>query len=186
MVEPWKVEGNPWGTESKFITWIRGVLRKGWSKHPLKIEYIKRYRKRIKNPNEKASKRFPEVWGMTCECCKVDTVQAEIEIDHKGEQGKFTTLSEIYGYAKHLFMIDYDSIRAVCKNCHRIISQSQRSGVSFEEAKTEKFVILFAKLPAATQVEILSSLGCKGKTKEARVALYKQLIADGRISIDGR
>lgn len=168
MIEPWKVEGNPWNTEGKFITWIRGVLRKGWSKHPLKIEYIKRYRKRIKNPNEKASKRFPEVWGMTCECCKIDTVQAEIEIDHKGEQGKFTTLSEIYGYAKHLFMIDYDSIRAVCKNCHRIISQSQRSGVSFEEAAIEKQIISI----------------CSGDTAELKIRLSEYGFSEQEMSND--
>lgn len=142
---PWQEDGNPWHNEAKFITWIRGVLRKGWSKHPLKLEYIKRNRKRIKNPNPKASVRFPEVWGMTCEQCGKDHLQANIEIDHRGEQGTFTTMSEIENYARHLFMITYEDIRAVCTQCHKAISYSQKSGMSFEDSVLEKKVIQYIK-----------------------------------------
>lgn len=155
--QPWTESGNPWNTEGKFITWIRGVLRKGWSKHPLKLEYIKRFRKRIKNPNPKG--KVPEVWGMNCEKCKVDTVQANIEIDHKGEQGKFTTMSEIEGYARHLFMITYDDIRAVCKTCHKIISHSQRKDLSFEDAAIEKEVISIMKQPVKEVVDFCQTYG---------------------------
>jgi len=37
--EPKKVwgEGTPWRTKSEFYVWLRGLLRRGWSKHPLRI-----------------------------------------------------------------------------------------------------------------------------------------------------
>ena len=79
-IKPWLEVGSPWKTESAFWGWVRGVLRKGWSKHPIKLEYIKRNRRRIKNPT--GNPRFPEVWGMNCTVCKKDHVQANIEIDH--------------------------------------------------------------------------------------------------------
>lgn len=157
---PWTVEGNPWGNEAKFITWVRGILRKGWSKHPLKIEYIKRNKKRIANTNTKSAKTHPTVWGMKCECCGKDTLQAEIEIDHKGTvQGRFTTMAEIEGYARHLYMIDYESIQSVCKPCHSIISYSQKHNLTFTEAAREKHVIDICKQPVK---EVLAFLEANG------------------------
>lgn len=142
--KPWTVEGVPWKTEASFWAWVRGVLRKGWSKHPVKLEYIKQHRKRIKNP--KLSNRFPEVWGMTCSCCGKDVVQSEIEIDHISETGgKFTCLDDIKEYSAYLFMIDFSSIRAVCKPCHQVITLAQKQGISFEEAQIQKKVIEICK-----------------------------------------
>ena len=155
--QPWLCEGSPWKTESAFWTWVRGVLRKGWSKHPIKLEYIKRHRSRI--PNPKPNKRFPEVWGMICECCKQPTVQTNIEIDHIGEEGTFTGLRDVEGYVAHLFLVDYESLRAVCKPCHKIISYSQRSGMSFADAQIEKEVIDICKRKAKDVVAFCLDYG---------------------------
>lgn len=144
LKQPWEEDGSPWKTESQFLVWVRGVLRKGWSKHPLKLEYIKRFRKRITNP--KNNPRFPEVWGMTCSVCMQDKVQAEIEIDHISETGgTFKKLEDAYDYMKHLFMVNYSKMQAVCKPCHKIINHSQRKGITFEDAALEKKVIEFMK-----------------------------------------
>jgi len=142
--EPWKEEGSPWKSESQFLTWVRGVLRKGWSKHPIKLEYIKRNRKRIKNP--KNNPRFPEVWGMTCGVCQHDKVQAEIEIDHISETGgTFKKLEDAVEYMRHLFMVNFSKMRAVCKDCHKAITLSQRKQISLEDAFSEKKVTEFLK-----------------------------------------
>lgn len=182
MKKPWLEEGSPWKTESSFWGWVRGVLRKGWSKHPIKLEYIKRNRKRIINPKEKARARFPEVWGMTCEVCKTDTVQSEIEIDHIGEQGKFTGLDDIKDYAAHLFLVDFTSLRSVCKPCHKVISYSQKTGLSFEAALAEKRAIDYMK--SHNVKEILDycvgfgynarSLSNAQKRREALVAIFSK------------
>ena len=145
--QPWKVSGVPWKTESSFWVWVRGILRKGWSRHPVKIEYIKVNRKRIKNPNDKSIKKFPEVWGMTCSVCRKDFPQGEIEIDHKGDNATFTGLEDTESYVKHLYLVDFDSLREVCRPCHKIISHSQNMGVSFEEAALLKEVIEICKQP---------------------------------------
>ena len=43
-----------WKTESAYYTWLRGSIRRAmWSKNPVKLEFIKRNRIKIPNPNPK-------------------------------------------------------------------------------------------------------------------------------------
>lgn len=177
---PWAVPGVPWKSEAAFWGWVRGVLRKGWSKHPVKLEFIKRHRKQIDNPNPKGKKAT--VWGMTCcKCCK-DTVQSEIEIDHISETGgTFTGLEDVERYVEYLFLIDFNSIRPVCKTCHAIITLSQRNGTTFEEAALEKKVIEFLKNEKKIVVDFcvangynLSSLTNAAKRRDAVTAIFKE------------
>jgi hypothetical protein len=143
---PWEVDGNPWGNEAKFITWVRGVLRKGWGVHPLKLIYKNERKVKVKNENPRSMKAHPEVFKIQCEKCLSMVSPSQIEIDHEGEyQGKFTCMDDIQGYAEHLYMIDMESIRCVCKTCHKAISHSQKLGVSFEEAVLLKEVIRICK-----------------------------------------
>ncbi len=174
---PWTILPDVWKTESAFWVWVRGVLRKGWSKHPIKLEYIKRYRVKIKNP--KPNKRFPEVWGMICECCKKPTIQTQIEIDHKGEEGHFTGLNDVKDYVAHLFLVDFDSLRAVCKPCHKIISYSQRSGMSFTEASTEKEIIRLMKKENKDELlAILESFGYNAKNAKQRREALREIFQE--------
>ena len=41
-----------WKTESAFMSWLRGGIRRMWSKHPVRIEFMKQNRIRIPNPNK--------------------------------------------------------------------------------------------------------------------------------------
>jgi predicted SAM-dependent methyltransferase len=72
-------------------------------------------------------------------------VQSNIEIDHVGDSGTFTSMSQIQAYAEHLYMVTYDDLRSVCKECHKIINHSQRHGVSFDDASILKEVIRICK-----------------------------------------
>lgn len=174
--QPWLVEGSPWKTESAFWTWVRGVLRKGWSKHPVKILYIQKYRKRITNPVEKNRKRFPECWGMTCEICKKDVAQKDIEIDHIGDSHSFTGLHDVVDYVSHLYLIDFESIRALCKPCHKIVTHSQNKGISFEEAATEKEIIRLMKKDNKDELlAILESFGYNVKNDKQRKQALREI-----------
>jgi hypothetical protein len=157
---PWEVLPSVWKTESSFWVWVRGILRKGWSRHPVKIEYIRLNRKRIINPKEKSRRAHPTVWGMTCEICQKDHAQGDIEIDHKGDSATFTGLSDTESYVKHLYMVDFESLRALCKPCHKIVNHSQRMGVSFKEAAVLKKVVASMKLSVSVQQALLSGYGC--------------------------
>jgi hypothetical protein len=175
--KPWLVKGVPWKTESSFWVWVRGGLRKLWSKHPVKIEYIKSNRKRIVNLNERSKKAHPTVWGMTCEICGKDHLQSNIEIDHVGDNATFTGLQDTENYVEHLYLIDFDSLRALCKPCHKIVSYAQNTGMSFEQAAVAKQAIETMKLPVAKVLAILKKAGYTdvsnaAKRKSALIEMY--------------
>lgn len=165
--KPWLCEGSPWKTESAFWVFVRGVLRKGWSKHPIKLEYIKRYRKRIKNPNPKG--KTDTVWGMTCECCGLDTVQKDIQIDHKGDSASFTGLHDAESYIAHLFLIDYTSIRSLCTKCHKIVNNAQSKGLTFEQSRIDKEIIRLMKKESREELlALLQTFNYTDCTNEAK------------------
>ena len=158
---PWKQVPNIWKTESAYWTWMKGVFRHGWNHHPVKIEYIKKYRKLIPNPNKKGKKQ--EVWGMTCEICKKDFIQSEIQIDHKKGSTRLTEQAHIQGCVEHLLMVVFDDLRAVCKDCHGVITHMERYNLTREDAILSKEIIRFKKLSVKEQTSILTSLCGKDK-----------------------
>jgi len=135
---------------------------KGWSNHPIKLEYLNKARKRIVNTNPKSKKGHPTVWGWVCEQCNKEV--SKVEIDHAGDvQGKFTCMDEIQGYAEHLYLVDFDSLQCVCLPCHKIRSYAQKQGLSFDEAAIEKEAIRILKWP----IEILTrELLSRGYTED--------------------
>lgn len=146
--QPWIDFPAIWPTEARFITWVRGVLRKGWSNNPIKIEYLNSRKVKIVNTNPKSMKAHPTVAGYVCEQCGKETKSADVEVDHAGAvQGKFTCMDDIQGYAEHLFLVDFDSLEVVCKPCHKIRSYAQKQNISFEDAAIEKEIIHLMKQP---------------------------------------
>lgn len=145
--QPWISFPEIWKTEAQFITWVRGVLRRGWKVHPVKLEYLTSRKHKIVNNNPKSKKTHPKVWGWVCEQCNEEVTK--VEIDHAGTvQGKFTSMDEIQGYAEHLFLVDFDSLQCICVPCHKTRTLAQKKGMSFEDARIEQEVIRIMKLPA--------------------------------------
>jgi len=172
--KPWEELNHVWKTESAFWNWLRGVFRKGWSKAPVKLEYIKLNRLRIDNPSAKSAAKFPKVWGMKCEICKEHFLQADIEIDHKIPAGSLNKLEDIKSFVTRLLIVSLKDLRALCKPCHKIVSHAQNMGISFEEAKVEKEVIrLLKKENSKEMLALFKKHGYNGLTnaKQRREAL---------------
>lgn len=158
--KPWLIPESPWDTEAKFITWVRGVMRKGWGVHPIKLIYLTSKKHKIKNTNPRSNKAHPEVWAVECEQCHEVVKPSEIEIDHAGDvQGKFTCMDDIQGYAEHLYLVDFDSLEAVCKSCHKVRTLAQKNGTSFEQAVIDKKIIAAMLDKTTIQVDKLQRLG---------------------------
>ncbi len=78
---PWENYPHVWKTESAFMSWVRGGIRKGlWNTNPVKLEFIKNNRKLIDNPNPKGKKA--QVFGANCSLCHKDKPQKDIQVDH--------------------------------------------------------------------------------------------------------
>ncbi len=175
-LEPWQQCPTVWKTEAAFFIWMRGQMRRAWSRHPVKIAYMTQHRERV--PLGKKTVKNPQglVWGCRCEHCKELFKQAACEVDHLEAAGSFKGWDDFEAWMVKIMHINFDSIRAVCKTCHRIISYAERMGYTFEEAKLEKEVIAFTKLPITKQISILGTT--EHTNAKLRRAAYKHYLAN--------
>ncbi len=137
--EPWLDCKSVWPTKAAYFAWLRGLLRKGWSRYPIKTEFMKENRKRI------LGKKGKEVWGAMCSECKSDKIMQEIEVDHIIDAGSLTCIEDIQPFVVRLLMCPKSNLRFICKVCHKIRNHSQKKGISLEEAAAEKRAIAIIK-----------------------------------------
>lgn len=134
MSEPWKIPNSPWKDEKAYLNWLRGSIRRIWSRHPVKISY--KQARRYKAPVGKFGK---DVWVSDCELCGKQC--RSCDVDHlKGGFG-FKDWQGFTEWAKMILWVTFDDIRELCGDCHAATTLSQKQGVSFEEAVVQKEVI---------------------------------------------
>lgn len=142
----WNWKGSPWKTRSAYFGYIRGGIRRGlWNRHPAKIQFLNQNRKQIDNPNPKNAKRFPKVWGAECNICKGIFSLKDVEVDHLRGNHSLQNFEDISTFIEAIVSVTPNDLQIVCKPCHKIKSLSEKSGVSFEEARVEKQVIAIIK-----------------------------------------
>lgn len=197
--EPWDcVPDKVWKTEAAFWSWVRGALRKEWSRHPVKLEFIKRNRILVPNPNPGGRKE--KVYGMECTECKehfpmplsravknriknkygIDVVC--IEIDHINPASSLRSKDDVGPFATRLLYVTLDELRAVCKPCHDIITYMEGHSCSKEEAILKKKVIRYGKMGVVEQKGLLEGVGYAAdqtSNSEKRQACFAEAIMIG-------
>lgn len=159
---PWEEYPEIWKTESAFMSWIRGGIRKAlWNRHPVKLNFIKNNRIRIPNPNPRG--RVDEVWGAECALTGEIAVISEMEVDHRTGGHSLKTLDDLNSFISGIVLITEDDLQFVTKKAHKIKSHSERKDVTFEEARIEKEIIAITKLPVK---EVIAFCKAKGYTDE--------------------
>ena len=160
-LEPWEQCPDVWETKAQFFQWMRGQMRKAWSRHPVKVSYMHAHRERV--PLGRVTEKNPQglVWGCRCEHCKQLFKQVECEVDHIDAAGSFKGWEDFEAWMVKLMHINWNSIRIVCKPCHRIKSYAETHKLTFEQAAIAKEAIAFSKYPVPRQVAMLVKLGHK-------------------------
>ena len=156
--------GTYFSSEAKFWSWLSSQLRKTWNSHPTKLDFIKskRYVKWIgKRP----------IYHLDCELCGGSFPQKQIQVNHKVTCGNIKE----DGYALRMFNVGFEGLEALCIPCHSIVTYSERTGLSIEEARVEKKVVAFGNLPAKEQKAILSK-DSKAKNLKERKNEYRLMI----------
>lgn len=126
------------------MSWLRGGIRRSlWNKSPIKLEFIKKHRKRIKNPNPKG--KVAEVWGGTCVLCGGDFPQNQLEVDHIVGHHSLKDFEDILPFVLAISCASESDLQTVCKSCHRIKTLCERNGTSFEQARADKEAIAIIK-----------------------------------------
>ncbi len=141
-------------TKSQFMSFMRSGLRRMWSRqYPPRRVFIAQNRRKVPLGRNRRM-----IWGGVCEQCNKPHKAAEMEVDHIVQNHKLTEIKDISAYCDSLFC-ELSNMRYLCKNCHKIITYSERHGISIKEAKAEKQAISFSKLPVEKQKKLLKTWG---------------------------
>ena len=133
-------------SEKAYVAWLRSALRRVWSKHPVKLEMLKKNRVRSVNP-----KTSRMCFMITCKTCGKDHPLSDIEVNHKNTVGTLS-LENFGTYCERLLLVEEKDLELLCKTCHEVVTYQERSGMTLEEAAIEKRVIaFFNKYPAGEQ-----------------------------------
>ena len=172
---PWN-DTKIWKTKAEFFKYIRGTLRMGWKRYPLKIEF----KNSMSVPNfEGSGVTNPRVKKVVqCNICTKWFPQSATETDHIKPCGTIRDW-ETAGTFLHNMFCDKDNLRILCQNCHATVTYSERMGMSMEDAIIEKQCVAFGKLPAAEQSAKFVEIGLKPEeysTKEKRRDAYREYL----------
>lgn len=148
-------DGTPWKTEAAWMNWLRGSIRRVWSKHPLKIAALHAYRIKIKNTNKASCKAHPEIWGGKCEVCegifplsggkKEGKSTNKIQVDHINPAGTFRDISDFQGFFERMFCVGLKDLRLVCSDCNKLLAYADKYKIPLAHAKAEKEAIAISK-----------------------------------------
>lgn len=132
-------EGKVWETESAFLTYLRGCLRKAWEKHPNKLKKLKSSRVQVTNTNPNG--RQPTVFGYICDCCGKELISKDAVVDHIIPAGSLTSLDDIQAFVERLLIVSEDDLRVICKLCNTTLAYADKHNMSFEDASIMKVII---------------------------------------------
>lgn len=169
--KPWEIPNSPWKDEKAYYNWLRGSIRRIWSRHPVKISY--KQQRRYKAPVGRNGK---EVWVSDCEMCGEQSRSCDVDHLHGGYG--FTDWQSFTEWAKMILWVTYDDIRELCPECHAVVTLSQRLGISTEEARLVKKVIAMEKDKSLKQW--LEDRGVKCKATERREKALEILKGENR------
>ena len=154
-------------SEKALLSWlVNNILRrKGWQKHPSKMQKAQDARTRA--PIGLNGRR---VFAIICEHCKKPFREKDIQINHKEnciQNGiSWETIGDI---CRRMFDVAPDDLECLCKDCHDLVTYTERYGGDIANAKIMKKVIKFDQLPAAEQKNKLIRAGLEpAKTKPLR------------------
>lgn len=164
-----------WKTESAFMSWLRGGIRRMWSKHPVRIEFMKQNRIRIPNPNKNGKAK--EVWGGVCALTGELTPQTSLEVDHKKGNHSLRSIDDIQSFVESILLVTFDDLQLVSKDAHKIKTYAEKHNMTFNEAKIHKEVIEICK-DKQKVVDKLSGYGVEyiPRTAKSRREMLTQIM----------
>ena len=169
-----------WKTESAFMSWIRGGIRRSlWNRHPVKLEFIKNNRMRIPNPNPRG--KVAEVWGGVCALTGETHVIANLEVDHKTGNHSLRCIDDVNSFVAGIVLITESDLQFVSKEAHKIKSYSEKYNITFNQAKVEKTIIQLRKEKKVVDRLLSLGVGSIPKLKKDQESLLRQLLLEGLV-----
>jgi 5-methylcytosine-specific restriction endonuclease McrA len=168
--KPWEEYSHIWKTESAYLSFVRGGIRRYlWSKNPIKLEFEKERVIPIKNDNTRSMKRYPTVNGAMCEHCGNLFKAKEMEVDHRTGEHSLRSLEDIPSFVEGIVLVRKEDLAYLCKPCHGIKTHAERYGMTLDDAKADKQAIEMEKKGVKKVVDFIEKSGIMpAKTKPQR------------------
>jgi len=179
--KPWKDVPDLWKGEKQYLNWLRGQIRRIWSRHPIKHRYVAQ--RETPTPVEASALHLPIGCALTartkrlreCEMCKQWYPPSWLEVDHIHGGVGFDNYEEFLEWQERMLFVTFEDIRELCKTCHADVTLSQKLGCTLDAVPKERERIEFGKLKATKQNETLATLNLKqGKNPAERVAIFNE------------
>ena len=184
--EQWveKIVNDPysiWNSKSKYFSYIRNTLRRASSRNPLKTNW-KRANLKPVSKAQRASGKFHRSTKFVGKCviCLKDFAGSHLEVDHK-THSSCVSKTTAEGFMWHCLGTTTDQYQLLCKPCHKIKSNADNKGISFEESRGDKKAIVFSKRTISRQKELLTEWGYPeelGNAKSRRAAAFKHYMKE--------
>lgn len=169
------LDENGRASEKALCSAIRSAIRSVWLKHNTKLAYL--YERTI--PDMDPTTRTK--WLIKCECCGGLFKLGDVEVNHRKGENQLLSFEDVLPFTQSILGVGYDDIEVLCKECHSILTYSERYGVSIEEAKLEKDVIKKINQKVTVQKKELLAAGFKASdtsNEEKRRECYRKLLKE--------
>lgn len=158
--KPWTEPGSIWKTESTYWSWVRGQLRKSWTKYPVKNHFIRenRFKKVVgtfKNGNPKT------VFCGICNECKKTFPLRKLKVDHIKPAGTLKGPEHLEQFITNLFC-SYSNMQFICDTCHNIktyIEKYPEHNLTTEDVARMQTAKRYKEMKASKQKTELAKLG---------------------------
>lgn len=162
-------------SEKKLVSMLRSAIRQVWMRAPNKLAKLELAR----IPDMDDSTRTK--WLFECEICNDKFKQSDVEVDHIFGNHQFINLEDFENFCDKILNAGFDDMQILCLTCHSVKTYSERMGITFKEAMSEKEVIAFTKLKADEQKKILKQLKLSvGKNAEDRKVSYRKWVKENK------
>lgn len=174
---PWVEYPNIWKTKAAWLSWLRGGIRRAlWNKSPCKLEFIKKNRIKIPNPNPKG--RVAEVWGAECALTGQLLPLNLMNVDHKEGNNSLREIEDIQSFVEAIAIVSMDELQFVSIEAHKIKNHAEKMNISFQEALAQKTAIKMEKektiLAFLDQNGTIPAKNTAGRRKQVVELLMKQ------------
>ena len=108
--------GETW-TKSQYWGFIRSALRRAFSRYPVKYQVKKAAQRTVEGKRHR--------YEYQCSVCTEWHKDKDVEVDHDPPCGSLKDYDDLAGFVERMFC-EADSLRVVCKPCHKKITAEQR------------------------------------------------------------
>ena len=144
-------------TESRYWSFIRSMLRKGFSRYPNKYKAL---------ANSKGGRN-----QYKCAGCNEIYGKKEVAVDHITPCGKLQSYEDVGVFVNNMFCSE-DALQVLCTNCHYRKTMTER-GLTEEDIAA----LWFKKLPAKEQrAYLLTNDVVPAKNAEQRIKQYMRTL----------